>query len=244
MGKPWLIGHRGASGSAPENTMAAFRLAIEQGAGFLETDLHLTRDAHLVAIHDATLERTTSGRGFVKELNLAELLELDAGSWFAPDFAGERIPTLEQVLAFARETDIGLFLEIKQESAWGIEHSLVGSLRSAGESHRVVVLSFSEGILRNLRRLDNTLMSGLLFDSMPGGVADLIERALSIGVRQLAPRLDLLSPELVAAARQHDLQVVVWTANLPEEMRASIAAGVDGIMTDFPARLRDLLQNG
>ena len=90
-----VIAHRGASGHAPENTLAAFRKAIVQGATFIETDLQLSRDARFVAIHDATVDRTTGGRGAVHDLTLADLRRLDAGSWFSSEFAGERIPTLE-----------------------------------------------------------------------------------------------------------------------------------------------------
>jgi glycerophosphoryl diester phosphodiesterase len=238
MARTWVVGHRGASGHAPENTMAAFRRAVELGAAFIETDLHLSRDARLVCVHDATLERTTNGSGTVKELTLMQLRELDAGAWYGPSFAGERIPTLEEVLAFAREKDIVFFLEVKYEAAWGIEHGLVSALRGAQEAARAVILSFSRGVLRNVRRLDNTMMTGLLFDEIPkGGAEVIIERALEIGARQLAPRGDLVTPELLERAHRNDLQVVCWTVNQPEHMSALINAGVDGIMTDFPDRL-------
>ena len=218
--------------------MAAFRRAVELGAAFIASDLHLSRDARLVCVHDATLERTTNATGAVKELTLAELRELDAGSWYGPEFAGEHIPTLEEVLEFAREKDIVFFLEVKQEAAWGIEHGLVATLRDAQEAARSVIFSFSPGVLRNVRRLDNTLMTGLLFDAMPkGGPQAIVERALEIGARQLAPRGDLVTPELLERAHRSDIQAVCWTVNRPEEMRALIDAGVDGIMTDYPDRL-------
>ena len=94
------IAHRGASGHAPENTLAAFRRAVSQGVSFIETDLHLTRDAHFVAIHDDTVDRTTGGHGLVNQLTLAEIRRLDAGSWFASEFIGERVPTLVEILEF------------------------------------------------------------------------------------------------------------------------------------------------
>jgi glycerophosphoryl diester phosphodiesterase len=238
MGRTWVVGHRGASGHAPENTMAAFSRAVELGAHFIETDLHLTRDARLVCIHDAALERTTNAAGAVKDLTLAQLQDLDAGAWFGPQFAGERIPTLEEILVFAREKDIVLFLEVKQEAAWGIEHGLVAALRDAHEAARAVVLSFSPGMLRNVRRLDNTMMTGLLIDELPkGGHEAVVERALEIGARQLAPQANLVTPDLLECAHKQDLQAVCWTVNRPEDMRALIDAGVDGIMTDFPDRL-------
>ena len=103
MRKPWVIAHRGASGHAPENTMAAFERAVALGAGFIETDLHLTRDARFVAIHDPTLERTTNGTGLVKDLTLAEIRKLDAGHWFDREFMGQKVPTLEEIVGIRRE---------------------------------------------------------------------------------------------------------------------------------------------
>jgi len=99
-----VIGHRGASGHAPENTLAAFKKAAALGATFVETDLHLSRDAHFVAIHDATVNRTTNGQGAVHDMTLAELRRLDAGSWFGSEFGGERIPMLEELLEFSKRT--------------------------------------------------------------------------------------------------------------------------------------------
>jgi len=231
----WIIGHRGASGHAPENTLAAFSRAVELGARFIETDLQLSRDSRLVAMHDDTLDRTTNGRGPVNRLTLAELRELDAGSWFGPQFAGERIPTLEEILQFARETDVVFYLEIKSSSgAWGMEHTVVGALREAQEVVRPVVLSFDATTLAAVRRIEPTLMTGFLFQ---WPLEDAVERAIRVGARQLAPHGDQVTPELVTAARRNNLQVVTWTINAPAQMRALISAGVDGIMTDYPDRL-------
>src|ERR1700723_1899110 len=101
MRKPWIIAHRGASGHAPENTLAAFERAVALGAGFIETDLHLTRDARFVAIHDPTLERTTNGKGNVRDSSLAEIRKLDAGLWFDRQCRGQKEPALEEMLALA-----------------------------------------------------------------------------------------------------------------------------------------------
>jgi glycerophosphoryl diester phosphodiesterase len=220
--------------------LAAFRRAVELGATFIETDLQLSRDARFVAIHDATLDRTTSGRGPVSALTLAELRELDAGSWFGPQFAGERIPTLDEILQFARESNTVFYLEIKARGAWGLlEHSLVGALRNAGEAAQAVVISFDSGTLAAVRRLEPTLMTGFLYDRV---CPDAVERALGVGARQLAPRGDLVTRELVGQARRAGLQVVTWTINESVQMRALIAAGVDGIMSDYPDQLVALLR--
>src|SRR5208283_1143731 len=122
---PWVIAHRGASGHAPENTFAAFQRAVELGATFIETDLHVTRDGRFVAIHDDTVERTTNGSGDVRNFTLDELREVDAGMWFDRTFMGERIPTLEEVLEFSREHDVVFYLELKYAAVWGMDHALV-----------------------------------------------------------------------------------------------------------------------
>lgn len=238
LAKPWVIAHRGASGTAPENTMAAFRRAVELGASFIETDLHLTRDARLVAIHDATVDRTTNGHGLVKEHTLAELRKLDAGSWFDPKFAGEHIPTLEEIIAFAREADVVFYLEVKSEDNWGVEHSLVGALRQAQEVARAAILSFDLSALANVRRREPTLISGFLFDKPSENPVD---DAARVGVRQIAPHHKLLNKELVDSAHRAYIQVVTWTVNEPEEIRAALATGVNGLMTDYPDRLAKII---
>jgi glycerophosphoryl diester phosphodiesterase len=229
-----VIAHRGASGHAPENTLAAFKRALGLGATFIETDLQLTRDSRFVAMHDATVNRTTNGQGKVHDLTLAELRRLDAGSWFGSEFAGERIPTLEEVLEFSKKNDVVFYLELKPGGSWGGEHALVGALRESGEIPRAVVISFDADILARVRRIEPTLMTGLLYD---GQIEEPLEKALEVGARQLAVRSDLVTPSLLKDARKRDLQVVCWTVNHPAHIRMLIEAGVDGIMSDYPDRL-------
>jgi glycerophosphoryl diester phosphodiesterase len=229
-----LIAHRGASGHAPENTLAAFKKAVTLGASFIETDLQLTRDARLVAIHDETVNRTTNGKGAVHDFTLAELRRLDAGSWFGSEFAGERVPTIEEILDFAKKYDVIFYLEMKPGGAFGGEHALIGSLRVSGEIARTIVISFDAAILANVRKIEPTVMTGLLYD---GQIEKPIEQALQVGARQLAVRGDLVSPALLTAARAKDLQVVCWTVNNAAHMRLLMDAGVDGIMSDYPDRL-------
>ena len=231
------IAHRGASGYAPENTFAAFRRAIALGAGFIETDLQLSRDARLVAIHDVTVNRTTNGQGAVHDMTLAELRRLDAGSWFGSEFAGERIPTIEEILEFANKHDVVFYLEMKPSGSWGGEHALISALRESGEIARTVVISFDAAILAGVRKIEPTLMTGLLFE---GQIPNPLDKAIEIGARQLAVRGDLVTPRLLKEARGHDLQVVCWTVNHPGHMRLLVQAGVDGIISDYPDRLLEL----
>jgi glycerophosphoryl diester phosphodiesterase len=214
--------------------MAAFRKAVAMGMSFIETDLQLTRDARFVAIHDESVNRTTNGQGAVHDLTLAELRRLDAGSWFASSFTGERIPTLEEVLEFAKRHDVVFYLEIKPQGSWGGEHALIGALRESGEIARTVVISFDANIVSTVRKAEPTLMTGLLYD---GQVEKPIEKALEIGARQLAVRGDLVTPAMIAEAKRNDLQVICWTVNHSAHMRMLSSAGVAGIMSDYPDRL-------
>ena len=252
-----MIAHRGASGEAPENTMAAFRRAVEAGAKFIETDLQLSQDARLVALHDDMLDRTTNAHGPVSAKKLEELRQLDAGSWFSgkefssdgvsgdesrggpkENFAGQLIPTLDEILAFGREHDIGLYLEMKTPAVSGAELALVAALRASGEIMRGVVLSFDLSQIAKVRRYEPLIVTGYLYDSP---VPDVVRKAVANGSRQLLPRADRVTPELLKEAHASDLKVVTWTVNDPEQAAALVAAGVDGIITDYPREMIALL---
>jgi glycerophosphoryl diester phosphodiesterase len=240
MRKPWTIAHRGASGSAPENTLAAFERAVQLGATFIETDLHLTRDARFVAIHDGSVDRTTNGHGAVHEFTLAELREFDAGKWFDRQFSGERIPTLEEILDFSCRHDVVFYFEIKYDAAWGMHHALAAAISGSGNAARSIVISFDPPTLLSLRRLDASIMLGLLVeDAKP----DLAKLALECGARQVCPRFDLLNAQVISEAHRADLQVATWTVNEREKMQKAIGLGVDGIMTDVPDRLLAVLED-
>ena len=238
---------------APENTLTAFRRAVELGAGFIETDLQLTRDARLVALHDEKLDRTTNGKGAVSAKTLDELRSLEAGLWFKPahnssgqgpasakGFSGERIPTVEEVLQFGRQNDIGLFLEAKATRPSGAEHAIVGALRAANEVPRSVVISFDESFLTRARGMEPLLVTGLLYSkSLP----DAVSHAVAAGARMLLPRADRVTRKLVEEAHAHDLKVVTWTVNERPQMEELAAAGVEGIMTDVPDVLAGVVKD-
>jgi glycerophosphoryl diester phosphodiesterase len=239
----WVIAHRGASGHAPENTMASFRRAVEMGARFIETDLQLARDARVIAIHDLTYDRTTTGKGEIHQLPMKQIRTLDAGSWFGErdgkSYAGEKVPVLEEILDFAEKNDVIFYLEIKSGQAWGIEHVVVATLRDRNAGARVVIISFDPGTLDTVQRLDSTMMTGLLCE-IPS--SDLVERTVRAGARQLVVRGDLITSTITEKAHRAGLQVVAWTINEVEQMRQMIDAGVDGIITDYPERLIELLR--
>jgi glycerophosphoryl diester phosphodiesterase len=241
MRKPWVIAHRGASGHAPENTMAAFERAVELGVVFIETDLHLTRDARFVAIHDESLERTTNGRGKVSDFTLAELRRLDTGLWYDRQYMGQRILTLEDILEFGRKRDVVFYLEVKYEAAWGMHHALVGALQKEQDAARTIVISFDASTIESVRKLDASIMTGLLIDE--GSQTDAVRKALDVGARQLCPHARLVTHEFVEQTHRADLLLATWTVDDPEEMRRVISVGADGVMTDFPDRLMAVVED-
>jgi glycerophosphoryl diester phosphodiesterase len=221
--------------------MAAFERAVELGVVFIETDLHLTRDARVVAIHDVTLERTTNGRGKVSDFTLAELRRLDNGLWYDRQYMGQRLPTLEDILEFARKHDVVFYLEVKYEAAWGMHHALVGALQKEQDAARTIVISFDLGTIESVRKLDASIMTGLLIED--GRHDSAVQKALDVGARQLCPRNSLITSDLIADAHRADLLVATWTVDDANEMRRVIAAGADGVMTDFPDRLMAIVED-
>jgi glycerophosphoryl diester phosphodiesterase len=244
-----VIGHRGASGHAPENTLAAFRLAADLGAQAIETDLQLTRDGHIVLVHDDKLQRTTSERGLVTAKTLDELKTLDAGSWFpkrvlrkrraASRFAGERIPTLEELLDLARERALYLYLEIKAPCAPGTEQAVVTAIREAGALARCAVICFDPAVLGGVRQADSAVPLGYLFNRRQ---KDAVSRAVAAGAKIILPHASRVTSKLIAEAKREGLKVVTWTVNDSKQMKQFMALGVDGIMSDFPDRLAALVR--
>ena len=228
------IAHRGASRTSPENTLAAFRAAIAAGATMCELDVQPTRDHALVVIHDDTVDRTTDGQGTVKEMTLAELKRLDAGIRF--DGAGrfEPIPTLDEVFA-ATAGRCALNIELKSGQ---VEKEVVALIRKWQALETSIVSSFDWGRLARMRELDIAVRIGVLGEK---NVAQMFDIAARLSAYAIHPRFDLVTSELCNTAHARGLKVLVWTVDAPELMRLLIGCGVDGIMTNYPARLREVL---
>ena len=233
------IAHRGASGHCPENTRAAFLRAIEFGADMVEVDCQMTRDGAVVVIHDETLERTTCGRGRVIDRTLKEIQALDAGSWFSPRFAGEEVPTLEDVTALLR-SKVGLNLEIKGDDQPGrLEIQCVGTLVSMRFFEQTVFSSFSARRMRKLRELSAEARIAILLDAGQPW-ADGFALAAELAAEAVHPERSLVKRDLVDAAHERGLDVRVWPVNDLGKMEAFLDMGVDGIFTDYPDRLLGL----
>ncbi len=228
---PLVIAHRGASGTCPENTLVAFARAAALGAHMIELDVQLTRDGEVVVMHDWTLERTTDGAGAVSDRTLAEIRRLDAGAWFGPAFRGTRVPTLAEVLA---AVGLPVNVELKPVGDDGLEARALAVVESAGALARVVFSSFDAGALERLRACAAGATLAVLWDAGP--VADAMGRARRVGARALHLRKDRTTPDALAAAAAAGLPVRAWTVNERGEMDRLVAAGVEGIFTDFPER--------
>lgn len=239
-----VIAHRGASAALPEHTAQAYRQAIEDGADGLECDVRLTRDGHLVCIHDRRLDRTSNGRGRVSAATLEQLRELDFGSWHASRPAPAGVLTLDRLLSMAVDAGrpLRLLIETKHPSRYGaaVELRLVELLRRYGlaeGSHRSVhatVMSFSPFALRRLRRLAPMLPTVFLFEVAPPMVRD--GRA-PFGAGILGPSIAAVRarPEIVRRAHERGRKVYVWTVNEPDEIQLVFDLGVAAIITDRPA---------
>ncbi len=244
---PLNFGHRGAAGEAPENTLAAFELAIRQGADGIELDVHLSADGVPVVIHDPRLQRTTSGSGWVREHRVAALKRLDAGAWFnrrypskaRARYAGLKIPLLAEVLAWVRGRKCLAFIEIKQggEIYPGIEAKVLAEIDRAGSTELTTVISFDFPTLRRVRQLDSHIHLGIDFTRPILA----LRRAKSVGGTSLLPHWAFASRRFIRRSHQAGIQVLVWGLDQEVWMRRKILDGVDGIITRYPAKLTDVL---
>jgi glycerophosphoryl diester phosphodiesterase len=247
--RPWVVAHRGGEG--PENTIHAFRTGLAQGADLLEMDVRTSADGILLLLHDETVDRTTDGSGAVADLTLAELKALDAAAQWSPDGGrtfplraeGIAIPTLAEALAAFPRTP--LLLDLKAADAV----DLCTLIRSHDSQERVLVVAHLHSEIAPFRQQCPEVATGL--SRIEGGTL-IVLNALRLG--RLAPLpaeaalfpmqwrgLSLISPRLVATARQRNLSLFVWTVDEPQEMRSLLDLGIDGLITTYPERVRLVL---
>jgi glycerophosphoryl diester phosphodiesterase len=254
---PVNVAHRGASTLAPENTIEAFRLAVEAGAGGLELDVHMTRDGHIVVIHDATVDRTTNGSGAVSEMTLDELRRFDAGHNFSPDGGSTRpyrgrgvwVPTLGEVIE--EFPGVTVNIEIKAGTS-GIEETVLGILRDANALGRALVVSTPHAIVKRFRKISSGHIStgasrweiGVFYILSRLRLERLVRPAYdALQVPLLHRGILVVTPRFIRAAQARGVRVDVWTINQAEEMRRLLDLGVDVIMTDRPGTLAEVLIN-
>ncbi|MFS0722934.1 glycerophosphodiester phosphodiesterase [Paenibacillus sp. 1P07SE] len=240
----WCVAHRGASGEAPENTMAAFARAMKYDAlQWIELDVQLSQDGIPVVIHDDKLNRTTGSKGFVGDKTAAELQQLDAGRWFGRSFSGERIPLLEEVI----QATVGrcrLNVELKTYGGRypGMEERVVELLYKWNLQHDTVITSFDDAALRRVRSLSSEIGTGLIIDGAP---ATLLDRLRQLGCSFLSIGYRSITAARMAIFRQAGIQVMAWTVNDPVAMRK--LAAIDRtvmICTNYPDRWERAIGQG
>jgi glycerophosphoryl diester phosphodiesterase len=238
---PFIIAHRGDSAHRPENTLAAFASALEVGADLVEFDVQLSRDGHVVVIHDPTVDRTTTGTGRVADLTLAEIRALSAGypERWGSAYPGERVPTLAEALAFLRERS-RVMVEVKPDAVsadaeGGIEARAIEEIRRAGMEEDVVLISFSRQALLRCRQLAPNIRRGHLFhEATP---AEVVEGARAIGSDLVMPEKRLLSIEMRDRCREAGLRVATWVVDDPEELLSLAPFDLYGVGSNRPGVL-------
>lgn len=237
MSRPLVIAHRGASGERPENTLSAYELAVAQHADMIEIDLHLSRDGVIVIHHDAHLDRL-GANGEIADYAAAELAELNA----APNSEWtEKIPTLLDVLnGFGDRMQFNLEIKIGADDAYpGIEELAFAAVEERGLVPRMLFSSFYDGVLKRLRAVSSEArLAVLVSPRVPIGI---FERAEEVAAEAINPEVSLVDAKLCRQAHEAGLAVYPYTANEIPEMERLLDAGVDGIITNYPARLRRLV---
>ncbi len=241
-GRPLVLGHRGARLEAPENTLPAFRRALELGADGVELDVQLTADGEAVVLHDVRLERTTDGRGRVDHVSLADLRRVDAGIRFRPDFVGTQIPTLAEALeVLAAAGLVNVELKGTARGDDGLEKRALEVVRGAGMLDRVIFSSFSPASLGCLRRLDEGVALAWLYNWpwQRGTALDLVDE---LNLQALHPGRRAVSKRLVQQAHERGLWLVPWTVNEEATVHRFLSWQVDGLITDRPGEVRRWLE--
>lgn len=246
------IGHRGASGYAPECTLASYRLAAKMNVDYLELDLQLTRDGEIVVMHDGTVNRTTNGTGPIGKMTLAELKTLDAGSWFnekypmfaREEYRGEQVPTLREIFETFGE-DANYMLETKSPDVNpGLEEKMWALVRSYGLEERVAVQSFSKKSLKKIREMSpDVQLFQLFWYNHPSTITreklnDIKQYANGIGAN-----FGKLNEAYVRKVKEAGLKLYPYTVNYQVNMDKAVQWGVDGIHTDYPDRFKEIVDD-
>jgi glycerophosphoryl diester phosphodiesterase len=245
---PLVIAHRGDSAHRPENTLASIASALELGVSAVEIDVQLTRDGGVVVIHDPSVDRTTSGRGDVRQLTLAEIRALSAGypSRFGSTYQGEHVPTLAEVLGLLRDRARAL-IEIKRESVTddatgGVEALTIAEIRRLGMADKVALISFDQRAILRARELAPEISRGRIFGRTTP--AELLADARATSSEVVMPHKSLLSDELVTGARDAGLKVATWVVDDPEELKPLARFGLYGVGSNRPGVLLDAIADG
>ncbi|MCR4577960.1 MAG: glycerophosphodiester phosphodiesterase [Clostridiales bacterium] len=235
MSKTKVQAHRGFSAIAPENTLPAFKKAVEIGADGIECDIHLTKDGRFVVCHDGTIDRTSNGSGEISAMTLEELKKFDFGVRFSEEFKGTRIPTLEEMLEVVKPLEI-INIEIKRsEHPMGLDAALdlfYDILVKTNVLKQVIVSSFDKLALKRLKQLHGDVYTCLLYSHMSRSAAC----AHKLGCDAIHPAFEFLSKATINSAHKRGMKVNCWTPNGEDEIGYMVKQGCDGIITNYPDR--------
>jgi glycerophosphoryl diester phosphodiesterase len=232
-GRTLVFGHRGAKAYAPMNTLPAFELALRQGADGIELDVHFSRDRELVVMHDFTVDATTNGHGRVSEMSLAQLRQLDAGSWFGEAFKGVQIPTLGEVFeAVGKKLFINVEIKVETPDTNGLEQAVAHGIAQFGLQERVIASSFDLPVLERFRRFMPDVPIGFLHSSIPSEAEK--GKMLDLHFEAVHPHHTLIDSAYIDWAKVNGYRVNTWTVNDPTRAVELRDLGVDGIISDNP----------
>ena len=233
--------HRGFSGCYPENTMLAFRKAREAGCEGMEFDVHFTRDRQLVIIHDERIDRTSGQQGFVKDMTYAQLCQVDFSYKWKDQVPFQRIPTLREYFELVKDCDIVSNIELKTGvfEYPGIEQAVYDLIREYHMERKVVVSSFNHHSVMRMKEIDPSIVCGFLSETWILDAGAYVE---GHGIEAYHPAFFMLTDEEAADLKAHDRQINTWPVNEPQYIRRMIALGVDGIIGNYPDRVKAELE--
>lgn len=233
--------HRGASGYYPENTMLSFEKAIELGCSGIETDVQMTKDGVLVLIHDEMVNRTTDGAGFVKDYTYSDLSKLDAGSWYSKDFKGLKIPAIDELIYLVKDSDIIIDFEVKNGIIQykDIEEKLIDVIYEHNIQDRVILSSFNHYSMVKCKEISNEIKTGLLYME---GLYKPEQYAKSASADALHPYFYALNNELIRNIKDAGIAINTFTVNEINYMKYFYQAGIDGIITNYPDKLKKVME--
>ena len=239
MAKVWA--HRGASGYYPENTMASFEGAVKQKTDGIELDVHLSKDGYLVVCHDETLNRTTNGTGFIKQYDLFQLKQLDAGGWFDRKYRGEKIPLLDEVMELVKAANIELNIEIKAGSIFykGIEEKVLELIEKHSLAEKTIISSFDHYALVKIKELNPNIKTGILYVESLYKPLDYIRTTKA---NALHPNFITVTKELVDEAKENGVEINAYTINREEDMDRMNKLGITGIITNYPDKAKEIVK--
>jgi len=236
--KPYILAHRGDSGSAPENTLASFKKAVDKGADGVELDVHLTADGVPIVIHDETVNRTTQERGRVAEFLLREITKIDAGTYYSSDFSHEKIPSLKEVLEVVSGMKvINIELKNNRENYPGIEQKVIKLTKEMGVFSKIIFSSFNHYSMIKVKEISPDAKIGVLYKAW---LFEPWKYGKRMGINNIHPHYRAVNKDIINKCKDHGISVNVYGTNDKDRIEHLIRSGVDMIICDFPAEALEI----